>query len=62
VEKLNFWDEIFVVVPAYIIVQGFYIFIVGFFGIAVSGLENRWVERNSDQGDQMIRKKLPNIL
>ena len=40
-EKLNFWDEIFVVVPAYIVVHGFYIFVVGFFGIGVSGLENR---------------------
>jgi hypothetical protein len=29
------------VTPAYIIILGFYIFIVGFFGITISGLENR---------------------
>ena len=41
VEKLDFWDTVFLVVPVYIIVLGFYMFIVGFFGIAISGLENR---------------------
>jgi hypothetical protein len=41
VEKLDFWDEVFLVVPSYIIVLGIYIFLVGFFGIGVSGLENR---------------------
>jgi hypothetical protein len=41
VEKLNFWSELFLVTPAYIILLGFYIFIIGFFGITVSGLENR---------------------
>ena len=41
VEKLNFWDEVFLVVPVYIIILGIYIFFIGFFGIAISGLENR---------------------
>ncbi len=41
VDKLDFWDEVFLVVPSYIIVLGVYIFIIGFFGIAISGLENR---------------------
>ena len=41
IEKLNFWSEVFLVTPAYIIILGFYIFIVGFIGISISGLENR---------------------
>lgn len=41
VEKLDFWDRVFLIVPSYIIVLGIYIFITGFFGIAISGLENR---------------------
>jgi hypothetical protein len=41
VEKLNFWSEVFIVTPAYIISLGFYIFIIGFFGISIAGLENR---------------------
>ena len=40
-EKLDFWDDVFLVVPVFIIILGFYIFLVGFFGIAISGLENR---------------------
>ena len=41
VEKLDFWDRVFLVVPVYIIILGLYSFIVGFFGISISGLENR---------------------
>ena len=41
VEKLSFWSEVFIVTPAYIIALGFYIFIIGFFGISIAGLENR---------------------
>jgi hypothetical protein len=41
VEKLDFWDRVFLIVPSYIIVLGIYIFITGFIGIAISGLENR---------------------
>jgi len=41
VDKLDFWDEVFLVVPSYIIALGIYIFVVAFFGIAISGQENR---------------------
>ena len=41
VEKLSFWSEVFIVTPAYIIALGFYIFVIGFFGISIAGLENR---------------------